>query len=275
MTVPLQPGSPRRVAAGKFGVEMRKAMAARKVGKRPLMEATGVSQSTLGLYLRGDNLPTPRTAEILAQSLRWPKLAVIAREARTGHCAQCGTAWVNAGGGPKRYCSTRCLRDFQRGRDTRYAKAKEAIALLGTEMLRTGPVRRQAVGKALTMLDERPDIVAERRLDEHMAAVDAFCRSCSGDECRTPTCEMRAISPLPLAVGDEPDADVVETPPGRWGHPEQHERWSEHMRSAWQDPAHRARASVGLRDFNERKAADPALREEWVASVSRGRRRSA
>lgn len=275
MTVPLQPGSPRRVAAGLFGVELRKAMDARRVGRQPLMKATGVSQSTLGLYLRGDNLPTPRTAERLAESLRWPRLAAIAREGRTGRCAACGTTFVNAGGGPKRYCSTRCLQDHARGRVERFGKAHEAVSLLKAEMLRAGPVRRQLVGKALTLLDERPDIVAERRLVEHMDAVAAFCRSCSGDECRTPECEMRAISPLPLAMTDEPDPEVVTPPPGRWGHPEQHEQWSRHMRAAWQDPEHRSRAQRGLRDFNERKAADPALREEWVASVSRGRRRSA
>jgi transcriptional regulator with XRE-family HTH domain len=274
MTVPLSPGSPRRVAAALFGVELRKAMKARGVGKGPLMAATDVSQSTLGLYLRGDNLPTPRTADLLAQALRWPRLATIATEARSGQCASCGTAFVNAGGGPKRFCSSRCQQDALRGRLAARERAHEGLTLLRAEMLRSGPLRRQAVGKALTLLDERPDIVAERRLGEHMEAVAAFCRSCSPDGCRTPTCEMRSVSPMPL-VDDEPVVEAVKRPPGRWGQPGESERFAAEMRRRWQDPERAARQARGLRDFNARKAADPALRAEWIESVSRGRRRSA
>jgi endogenous inhibitor of DNA gyrase (YacG/DUF329 family) len=275
VTVPLSPGSPRRVAAALFGVELRKAMKARGVGKGPLMAATDVSQSTLGLYLRGDNLPTPRTADLLAQALRWPRLATIATEARSGQCASCGTAFVNAGGGPKRFCSSRCQQDALRGRLAARERAHEGLTLLRAEMLRSGPLRRQAVGKALTLLDERPDIVAERRLAERDADIAAFCRACSGDTCRTPSCEMRRSSPLPLVVEDDPEVPAVERPAGRWGHPGEHDAWGERMRERWTDPDHRARAGRGLRDFNARKAADPALREAWVESVSRGRRRSA
>jgi hypothetical protein len=44
--------------------------------------------------------------------------------------------------------------------------------------------------------------VAEKRLTLHVRAVGAFCLSCSPDGCTEPTCELRAVSPVPLALDD-------------------------------------------------------------------------
>ena len=267
----LSPGSPRREAAARLGRELRRAMDTRHVSKTSLASQVGMSPTTIWLYLAGENLPTLRNARRLADALLWPKLVVIAEEGRQGSCAACGRGFVNEGGAPKRFCSGVCRDRAANGRQAQLDARREAMETLHAELLRPGPVRKQVLGKALTALDTRPDIVAERRLAMYAGSVDAFCRACSGDTCGQPSCELRGVSPLPLA-GPRQEAAVATPPLGRWGHPGAREAYGATMRAQWADPEKRPRHERGIRAAQAWRKEHP---EEFAAAVSRGRRRTA
>jgi hypothetical protein len=170
-------GSPRKAHAERFGRELDTAMRARRVGRRPLSAATGISESSLVNYRSGYNLPRHETAVALADSLGWPKLIEISREAREGRCPVDGRPFINEGGAPRIYCSPECHR-------------------IATQLRDTGAPRRVLA------------VRFERRLTVYQAAVEAFCRSCQPEGfCRDAGCQLRGVSPLPL-----PQADRVVTP---------------------------------------------------------------
>lgn len=278
MTVPLSPTSPRRDAARRFGVELRKAMVKRQVGQHRLAAAAGVASSAVANWKAGGNLPTLGTAIRLTESLDWPRLAEIVRDARRSACIQCGRTFLNEGGRPKLYCSAECRETGARRREGKVAGRRDAIALLQSELLRVDPVRKQSVGKALTLLEADKSVERIDRLGMHRDAVAAMCSTCEPlGYCRTPDCPLRSVSPLPLLVTDK-EGDPVSKAPGAWA-PENREHMLETIRIAngrrWARNGERERAaerSSQMWDENREE-----LTEKVRAGVKRrdARRRSA
>lgn len=167
MTKAIAIGSPRKAHAEAFGSELARAMRKRGVGRRPLSAAAKVSESAILNYRGGINLPRHETAIRLAESLQWPSLIDLSLAARSGRCEVDDKPFLNEGGTPKRYCSPEC----------------NAVA------------QKRKHGLNLRQLS----VTATRRLVVYRSAVEAFCRSCETDGfCRTPGCELRGVSPLPL-----------------------------------------------------------------------------
>lgn len=240
MTVPLSPGSPRRVLAERFGVELDRAMRARRVGANAVEAQLGVAHSSIAAWRAGRNLPRIETAQRLASGLDAPRLLAIVLEARTCRCESCGRAFTNQGGAAKRFCDARCRSE-------------------------AGRVRH-----AMGSVPRRAD-VAERRLREHRAAVGAMCASCEPEGmCVTPACALRPVSPLPLARRRD-DAPSVVPPPGPWG---DRDAMLATVRAAnarrWSRDGERERHSEGMRA----RYATPEQRTEHGRRVSEGRGRA-
>lgn len=280
MTVPLSPGSSRLVHARRFGEELDRAMRTRKVGAKRLAPLTGVAVSAIGNWRAGLNLPRTDVAQRLAESLAWPKLASIARAARTQPCTRCGRPFVNDGGTPKRYCSQACRQiDAQLRRPTPGAAlAGELRQLLREREGLKGGLRKEAVRDALgryvrteSRSRQRVDVQG-RVLDDHRAAVAAMCASCEPEgRCRDAGCALRPVSPLPL-VRAEKTVEIATPAPGAHGTPEAHERWLAAQREAnarrWSRPGEREAQGEATR--SRFAAMTPEERLEHRASVSRG-----
>jgi transcriptional regulator with XRE-family HTH domain len=203
MTQPLAAESPRRAAARAFGLRLRRRMRAQRIGRRRLASLAGVASSAVYAWIAGDNLPTLATAARLAEALGDEQLLEIVRAARHGRCALCGRSFINEGGGPKRYCSSRCreMADARRRYGSTASPERVLVAGIRVEIGRAdGP---QASGLA-QLVDEyrrrrRSSLYLERRLRLHEEAIDAMCLSCEpGGRCHTPDCALRAVSRLPL-----------------------------------------------------------------------------
>lgn len=232
MTVPLLPGSPRRALAVRFGAELTKAMKARGVGQKTLGSQLGVASSNVASWRVGNNLPRLETAQRLASGLSAPILVEIVLQARTGVCEVDGRSFTNQGGGAKRFCSQEC-------RD------------VGAKLRSGGGVQGRA-------------IVAERRLRDHMVAVEAMCRGCEPEGlCRDMECALRPVSPLPMASRID-DALPVIRPAGAWGDyarkvasvrevnarrwtPEERERMAARNRDRWAAMSPEERVAAGQR----------------------------
>jgi len=203
MTVPLSIESPRRQAARKFGLAMRAAMARQGVSTKTLSTATGCSRSAIACWRQGDNLPRLETALRVSEALGAPGLAAIVRGCREGRCSNCGRVFLNEGGKPRRYCTSDCRDASYHNRSAANGAAARdsALAILRSELLRVGPIRKQAVGKVLTLLQDEeersPGLVARRRLPVYQAAIEAMCSSCAPEAfCTDETCPLRPVSPL-------------------------------------------------------------------------------
>lgn len=237
MTVPLTADSPRRAAAMRYGSLLASTMRKRGVGNKTLGAQVGVAPSAVASWRAGNNLPRLETAIRVATALGNDTLASIVREGREAPCENCRRMFVNEGGGPKRYCSTACLK---------LANVKRS----GT------PTRERAV-------------VAERRLTMHMAAVDAFCRGCEPEGlCRDSECSLRPVSPLPMAQQQAPTVLQVVPAVG----PTHDAAWLASVRRGnaerWSREGEKAR-------FVERVAVrTPEQREARNAAISAGRRRA-
>jgi hypothetical protein len=224
MTVPLSPSSPRREHARRFGDQLRQAMAERHIGMKTLGPQLGMATSAIAAWRSGQNLPTLKTALRLSEGLQWPELAEIARDARMGVCPIDGRSFLNEGGKPKTYCSDRCRDVAIRRRaiawepdaDIIFAKAIEGLVRDASRGVRKAPLLDAVATFRKTRGRRRIDIVLDD-VSRHQAAVEAFCRSCEPEGfCRTPACELRPVSPLPLEprlVLPEP----VHRAQGAWG----------------------------------------------------------
>lgn len=271
MTERLRPSSPRLAAAVKFGELLTRTMAAREVGQRVVRDAAGVSRASVVEFRNGRNLPTLEVALRISEALGEPRMAEIVRGARTFACLRCSRPVLNEKGFPKRYCSASC-RALYAG-ERRRADQTQAVMILRGELLRVGPVRKQQVGRALTMLDDaaRPAVDALAAVDAYQDAVSAMCASCEPDGlCRTPECSLRGVSPLPLATSDV-EVTTARKPAGLWATPGMREHMAGKMRQVWaRDPARRQRQA----EANRRRWAD-ADREETGRKISEGRRKGA
>jgi hypothetical protein len=123
------------------------------------------------MYWRtGRMLPRHGTAVRLAEALSWPRLRILAEEARRKTCVVDGREFIDdSGSDNRRYCSTSCHEVADKGRKGR-------------------PTREVAAG-------------AERRAARLVAAIEAMCRSCEPEGmCRTADCPLRPVSPLPCVA---------------------------------------------------------------------------
>lgn len=169
MTFPLAVGSPRRAAAFRFGAELARLIAKKKIARRELARTAGVGRSALANYLSGQNLPTLQVANRIADILESDSLRQILVESRTYVCPIDGVRFTYNGTSRRRYCSPECRR----------IAAKQ----------KTGSSSRQRADHA------------ERRLVNVLAAVEAMCRQCEpSGQCRTADCPLRSVSPLPFVV---------------------------------------------------------------------------
>lgn len=153
----------------RFGRELEKAMKARGVGSRSIAEPIGASRTSVMYWRTGRILPRIETAGKLAAVLAWPRLQQLAIELRRKACLTCAAEFVDDSGSDNRtYCSASCQRV--------------------KEKLRIGEDRRTRAARA------------ERHLTIHQRAVAAYCGGCEPDgRCVTPECDLRPVSPLPLA----------------------------------------------------------------------------
>ena len=279
MTVPLSASSPRREIARRFGIELREAMAARGIGTKTLAPQVPCATSAIANWRSGYNLPTLKTALKLSESLQWPKLLQIAQEARQGVCPVDGTVFINEGGKPKLYCSSRCRGMAEAARQKSYVPEPDIVLAKEIDRLaaKPGPIRKRdlkaAVGTFRTTRNKGVRITLARDLDRSRAAVEAFCRSCEWDGfCKTPECELRPVSPLPL----EPRIELpepAERAQGAWG-PDNREAMVASVQAAnaerWDRPGERQRASEQKRDWWA--GLTPAERVEWTRKVSESRK---
>lgn len=239
MTVPLSPESPRRKAALRFGTLLTATMAARGVGKNSLARQLGLGNSIIWNWAAGNNLPRLETALRLSEALAEPRLAAIVREARTIACETCGTAVVNEGGSPIRFCSESC-------------KVVRNAMRSGT------PTRERAV-------------VAERRLRLHQASVAEFCRGCQPEGlCRDAECALRPVSPLRLAKRPD-DAPMVDADPPRTLSEQHRARIGESARRRWDRPGERERSSAAI--SAHLRARTPEEVDRWKRNIGQAQRR--
>lgn len=253
---PLSAASPRRIAAARFGAELRRAMTERQIGQKRLADAVGCAPSAVAVWKAGDNLPRTDTAVRVADALGWPRLVEIAREGRSGLCTRCGKTFVNEGGSPKRFCSADC-----RNVDVALREPPPGRALadaVWAEIERQGPIRIYPLRAALEHYARhdskrvaRGDRSA-RQLIVAETAVAAMCRDCEpSGVCRTPECPLRPVSPLPLALAPDKTAALVGPAEGPWG-PTNRPVMVAAIRAAnaerWSRPDERARAAAAMHD---------------------------
>lgn len=159
--------SDRLAGARRFGLELRRAMAERKVTQRGLARDHAFGRTRIVNWVQGDSLPSVETADRLADVLMWPRLSDLARAARERTCDGCGRPFVVESPTPTRYCSVECRR-FR-------AKARAARDLSRATM--------------------------ERRVNRYQDAVAAMCAACEpSGVCRTPDCPLQIAGVSPLAV---------------------------------------------------------------------------
>lgn len=228
MSHPIPADSPWKAAAVRVGAEIRKALEARNVGWRQLNAAVGKDMHTMvDNYKAGRNLPRLGQAALLAEALAWPQIVELVREARTFVCPIDGRTFVCDTGHRAKFCSSRCrdvagknrarLNTYEQQEARAYAAEdpeRVLVARLKQELERTrqaeklrngagGYIRRREIRDAIKQWERTSSQSRHRRtrnqLNEHLAAVDAMCRSCEPEGiCRTVECPLRAVSPLPF-----------------------------------------------------------------------------
>lgn len=263
MTMPLSPDSPRRLAAARFGAELRKAMTDRGIGTKTLAPQARVSAAGIGLYRSGSNLPTIEVATRLAHALEWPALIAFAKNGRRGNCDVCGRRFHTEGGRPKRYCSPDCLHVAQKKRQGEKGPGVVLAEAIESELARVrdwgGTVKRTTLSSAVATFHadsakgRRMFDMAAKKSADRQAAIDAMCRDCEPEGlCRTAACPLRAFSLLPLSK----KALVIDTAePAEGVHGPSH-------RDAWLVAQRAANERRWSRD-GEREAASEAMRQRW------------
>ena len=151
-----------------FAEILRAAMTARGVTVKALATEIGIQPPALSRIRFGHNSPSYATAIRLAEALDSRELRTIAAKLHRRRCAVCYRRFIDrTDNGGRTYCSRRCLT--------------------------TAATRRSRQSRANRLHMEA------RRWREATKAIAVFCKACEWDgECKTPTCELRPFSPLPL-----------------------------------------------------------------------------
>lgn len=158
--------------AERFGSAFRSARTRRGMTNTEVRMRLGVSDNAVSRWATGQRLPHHERAVGLAEMLDAPHLARLSIELRGRTCVICERAFIDMSARLHgRCCSPACRARY--GDQGNAAKA----------------ARTRVRGE-----------LARRRLTIHQEAVTAFCRACEPEGlCRTSTCELRPVSPLPLA----------------------------------------------------------------------------
>lgn len=162
-----------RPNAEPFAAELALALAARGLKPREVAAALvpPMNPESLRRLLQGRIVPRMETAVALGEALEWESLPMVAAQLRTKVCRMCKKRFLDAS--PQlagEACSEACKnRVMKRARGVAHTKELS---------------------------------IAQRRTGIVELAVAAFCARCEpASLCRQPTCELRPVSPLPLAVG--------------------------------------------------------------------------
>jgi transcriptional regulator with XRE-family HTH domain len=157
-----------RATSNPFALLLRRALSRRGYTQARLAREIGLSPRAIGQWLRGDSVPTLAHVKLAADLLAFPSLADAAVKTLRHDCAICGRSFLTHGR-RRRVCGDNCA-----------------------TVLRTRRLRQRRV-----MFDR----AVGNRLREHSEAVFAFCRACEPEGlCRTASCELRPVSPLPLLI---------------------------------------------------------------------------
>jgi hypothetical protein len=166
--VKLSADSPRRAGARRFGLELRRAIRARKTSARAIARDHPVGRTRLQNWLSGSSLPSVERAEWLADLLLWPELVDLARAARLRACDTCGREFVVEHASPARYCSHAC-----RSHQAKRVGARRDLS-------------RAVLQRRVALLDQ---------------AIGAMCADCEPSGlCQTPNCplQLAGVSPAQL-----------------------------------------------------------------------------
>ena len=176
----------------KLGNLIRRAMTNRGWTVTAFSKEIGYSPGNLSMARSGLRLPAPETIARIADALDAPGIVEAYREVRETTCGECERAFIpGARWGRARFCSRRCRQKHHSRIWSAKRRVKDDVRLrivvLGL---------RSSIRGLDSEIAEQGDALAVYR-----AAVDAFCRSCEwSGVCRTPDCELRPVSPLPLAT---------------------------------------------------------------------------
>jgi hypothetical protein len=266
MSFTIPPESPKAIKAAAFGRELVKACRARNVPLKEAGRAAGVGHTALDHYRTGAILPKTATARALAEALDWPKLGEIIAAARTFVCERpgCGRVYRHEGGGPRRYCTSACVRmaEAQRAGSRRLRQAGQS----------TDGRKRAA---AIAQLRSAARIADERALMAE-TAIGSYCRECEPEGlCRVAECPLRAFSPLPLAtrdVGNPRTHTEIRDELNRKAAPKRSAAMTRH----WSDPDWRARqvaaTAAGVARMSPEQVADKGRR---ISAAKKGRSEAA
>lgn len=156
----------RRDNGGTFGDTLRQAMTSRGYSLASFSRATGIAISTVSYYLKSGRIPTMARADLFAEILDTPQIAIVAFRALQRRCKRCGRKFHAEAQNRHHtvYCGNTC---------------------------RTAAHRARA--RKVEVTNRR---VRTRKMER---AIEAHCRWCEPSGiCREPTCALRGVSPLPL-----------------------------------------------------------------------------
>ncbi len=164
-----------------FAAPLVRAMTEQGIGSSALAAQIGCDYTYINVLRRGEHWPSHLMAVRIAEALVEPRLASMSLARVQRNCDVCGRGFLlrSARGKTKKRCSKRCTVTANR----RNAAERDRIRGIRDKALR-----------------ERVGMISRVRLTEHQEAVAAFCRACEPEGlCRTAECELRPVSPLPLA----------------------------------------------------------------------------
>ncbi len=151
-----------------------------------LAQEMGVPRETVYGWKTRGMVPFVKNAAKLATLLDSPAIATMILEIRTKKCQACGKVFTVDGVGRKHNTAVACSRKCG------YRRTK----ILERAQRQDGIIRER-----WTLETQMEEARAER--DKARAAIRRFCLSCEWDGiCKTPECELRDESPLPLAKAD-------------------------------------------------------------------------
>ena len=259
MTYVVTPGTTKAMQAKKWGEEMVRACRARNISYNELGRVIGHGHTAIDHYKKGDILPRTETALAIADTLNWPRLKTMILEYRTYTCARegCTQTFRNDGGGPKKYCSSACLRiaDNLRMAERRRRQAGQ----LDSDRLRSAAQRRMK-GVIATLQGE---------LAVMHGYVESMCLSCEpSGTCRQIDCALRPISPIPYHDHTaEPKTDR-ERRSDTWTD-SRRESHRQAMNRRWSQPGAREAQAARSQAMHDSRTEDQ--REAWIGKIKAAR----
>lgn len=154
-----------------FAVEFRKAIKARGLTHKEFAAQLGCAPNWLSRYSNAHSVPTMDRAIEIADLLMWPAIIDRVKDYASRNCELCGTPFLQVSQQlKKRFCTNACRATYH---------------------------SRKMRGN-----DEVKERFGRMRLRVYAERIAAYCKECTGSEgvCREPECELREVSPLPLAT---------------------------------------------------------------------------